>query len=362
MTLASALVCVALAAQPALRPKTAEPLVPPPQKAPEGVPQAPAPAAAPPADELPVAGADAGAVRVPSSPDAWGGMRTGQEPTLSQRVADYRLEAVLDPVKHTVDGKEQLTWRNRSARTVRSLYFHLYLNAFEGPGSTFLAENARYGGFRSGVTDKKGEWGWIELRKLQQGGRDLKWQYVHPDGGPESDHTVIRVELAEPVPAGGTAVLDIDFFDQLPRVVARTGYFGNFHLVAQWFPKVGVLELPGERGATGPRWYCHELHLNSEFYADFGTYDATIVAPKGDVVGAVGEEQGPPRETPQGLAHRFVQGDVHDFAFAASDSFRELTGSYEGPGSPHVAVRVLYPAEYEASARSTLEATVDSLG
>ena len=70
MTLASALVCAALAAQPALRPKTAEPLVPPPQKAPEGVPQAPAPAAAPPADEIPVAGADAGAVRVPSSPDA----------------------------------------------------------------------------------------------------------------------------------------------------------------------------------------------------------------------------------------------------------------------------------------------------
>src|SRR5437660_3191251 len=198
MTLASALVCAALAAQPALRPKTAEPLVPPPQKAPEGVPQAPAPAAAPPADEIPLAGADAGAVRVPSSPDAWGGVRTGNEPTLSQRVADYRLEAVLDPVKHTVDGKEQLTWRNRSARTVRSLYFHLYLNAFEGPGSTFMSEKARYGRFRTGAEIKKGEWGWIDLRKVQQAGRDLSWQFVHPDGGPESDHSVIRVDLAEP--------------------------------------------------------------------------------------------------------------------------------------------------------------------
>src|SRR5438067_2000482 len=80
-------------------------------------------AAAPPADDIPVVGAEAGPVRVPSAPEAWGGARTGNEPTLSERVADYRLEAVLDPVKHTVEGKEQLTWRNRSARTVRSLYF-----------------------------------------------------------------------------------------------------------------------------------------------------------------------------------------------------------------------------------------------
>ena len=48
-------------------------------------------------------------------------------------------------MRHTVAGKERLTWRNRSAVVVRRLYFHLYLNAFEGPGSTFMAEKARYG-------------------------------------------------------------------------------------------------------------------------------------------------------------------------------------------------------------------------
>ena len=47
-----------------------------------------------------------------------------------------------------------------------------------------------------------------------------------------------------------TLTLDIDFQDKLPRVVERTGWLGKFHLVAQWFPKIAVLELPGERGAT----------------------------------------------------------------------------------------------------------------
>jgi hypothetical protein len=225
-----------------------------------------------------------------------------------------------------------------------------------------MTEKERYRAFRTGFDIKKGEWGYIELRKVRQHAADLRWMFVHPDGGPDTDHTVIRVDLEQPVPPDGTAVVDFEFFAQLPRVVARSGYFGTFHLVAQWFPKLGVLELPGERGATVPRWNCHEYHLFSEFYADFGSYDATIVAPREYVVGAVGEEQGAAQPVAGGLSHHFVQDDVHDFAFAADSRFQELRAAYEGEGSPRVAVRVLYPEEYERAARATLDATVESLG
>src|SRR5271169_687870 len=53
--------------------------------------------------EVPFAAANAAAVTLASAPGAWGGARTGSEPTLSDRVVDYRLQATLDPVKHTVD-------------------------------------------------------------------------------------------------------------------------------------------------------------------------------------------------------------------------------------------------------------------
>jgi Peptidase family M1 domain len=316
-------------------------------------------------DGIEVAGWDAGATRVESRADAWGGERQsfgGDGAPLSQRVASYLLEAVLDPVKHTVEGKEHLDWTNRSARPVRSLYFHLYLNGFEGPGSTFLSELLRYGQFREGIELKQGEWGYIELRAVRQAGRSAAWAFVHPDGGPATDHSVVRVDLPEPVAPGATATLDIEFHDQLPRVIARTGYFKQYHLVAQWFPKVGVLELPGERGATAPRWNCHEFHVHSEFYADFGNYEGVITAPPDYLVRATGEEQGPPLMTAQGLAHRFRQDDVHDFVFTAWNRFEKpLTGVYEGPGSPKVQVEVLYPAEYAESARVALKATLDAL-
>lgn len=304
-----------------------------------------------------VAGWSAGAVRSPSSEAAWGGVRGKRGP---QNVADYNLEAVLDAGRHTVEGKERLVWRNRSKESIRSVYVHLYLNAFEGADSTFNLERERYGEhFRSGTETKKGEFGFIELRSVAQEGKPAAWRFVHPDGGPDTDHTVAQIDLPRPVPAGGSTVLDIDFHDQLPRVIARTGWFDKYHFVAQWFPKIGVLELPGERGATRPRWNCHEFHLHSEFYADFGSYRAEITVPSGYGFGSTGVEIGAPEETPPGTRHRIAQDAVHDFAFTAWDGFAPpLEADLE---SPRVHVKVLHPPEYVESGRSALQATLDSL-
>ena len=302
-------------------------------------------------------------VTIPSAPGAWGGARTGAEPTLSDRVVDYRIEATLDPVRHTVDGKQKLTWRNRSAVEVRSVYLHLYMNAFESAGSTFFTEQRNGpGGSGENVAVPKGEWGYIELRRVMQGGAKVAWSFVHPDNGPPTDHTVVRLDLPVPVAPGASTILDIDFLTQLPRVIARTGYFGSFHLVAQWFPKIGVLELPGERGATAPRWNVHEHHQQSEFYGDFGNFDVKLTVPRGYTVGATGELQGAPREKGALVTHHYVQGDVHDFAWTADQrSAAPLIGSWTGIGSPKVAIKVIYPPEMAASAAPALKAAKDSL-
>ncbi len=314
--------------------------------------------------DIPLAAADAAAVSVPSAADAWGGERSGNEPTLSDRVVSYRIDAVLDAARHAVSGQQHMTWRNRSDRPVSKVYFHLYLNAFQNEGSTWFTERkvlTAHGSSRGAAVLKKGEWGWIELKQVKQGDAALKWRFVQPDGGPATDQTVAQVELAEPVPAGGTLTLDIDFLSQLPRVVERTGWFGDFNLVAQWFPKIGVLELPGERGATAPRWNVHEFHFNSEFYADFGLYDVRLTVPGDYTVGAVGKLQGPPETANGKSTYHFVQGDVHDFAWVAARGYKTLDSSWQGPGSPKVDVRVIYPAEYAASAAPVLKATTDSL-
>ncbi|KFN44864.1 M1 family metallopeptidase [Arenimonas oryziterrae] len=320
-------------------------------------------AESPATDDIPFASPHAAAVTEASAPQAWGGPRTGSEPTLSDRVVDYDIHATLDPVKHTIDGQQKLTWRNRSDREIRSVYLHLYLNAFESSGSTYYSEQRNLDfTFRSDVPVEDGEWGHIELRSVLQNGQKVAWSFVHPDDGPATDHTVVRFDLPTPVAPGGSTTIDIGFHDQLPRVVSRTGYFGSFHLVGQWFPKIGVLELAGERGATAPRWNVHEMHTNSEFYADYGHYDVKLTVPKGYTVGATGEETGAPVEKNGLVTHRFVQGDVHDFAWTADNrTAKPLEGTYHGPGSPPVKVRVLFPPEFASNAAPALKATIDSL-
>jgi hypothetical protein len=316
-------------------------------------------------EPIPLARPHADAPRQASAVDAWGGERTGHESTLSDRVVNYRIDAELDAAKHSVKGNEQLTWRNRSDRAVDKIYLHLYLNAFQNEGSTFFTERGvltAHGHSRGVAALKKNEWGWIDLKSVQQGATALKWSFVHPDDGPATDETVVRVDLAQPVPAGGTLTLDIDFLSQLPRVVERTGWFGNFNLVAQWFPKIGVLELPGERGATQVQWNVHEFHFNSEFYADFGNFDVRLTVPSDYTVGAVGALQEEPEDAAGKTTYHFVQGDVHDFAWVAAKDYKTLDGSWQGPRSPKVAVRVIYPPEYAASAQPVLKATIDSLG
>ncbi|NYE29419.1 hypothetical protein HDE78_002377 [Rhodanobacter sp. K2T2] len=315
--------------------------------------------------DIPFASAHAAGPSTPSAANAWGGERTGKETTLSDRVVSYRINADLDAAKHAVTASEHMTWRNRSDRAVSRVYFHLYLNGFKNNGSTWFTERkvlTAHGQSRGAASLEKGQWGWIDLKQVKQGSAALAWHYVQPDGGPATDQSVACIDLAQPVPAGGTLTLDIDFLSQLPRVVERTGWWGDFNLVGQWFPKIGVLELAGERGAAAPRWNVHEFHFNSEFYADFGSFDVHLTAPSDYTVGAVGKLQGQPTQAQGKTTYHFMQGDVHDFAWLAAKGYKTLDGSWQGPGSPKVAVRVIYPAQYAATAAPTLKATIDSLG
>ena len=102
-------------------------------------------------------------------------------------------------------------------------------------------------------------------------------------------------------------------------------------MVGQWFPKIGVLEPPGWRGALATRWNCHQYHKESEFYSNFGSYDVTLTLPSRFKVGATGKRvsrtENPKAKT---TTCRYVQSRVHDFAWAADPDFVEVTKTFSG--------------------------------
>lgn len=294
---------------------------------------------------------------------------------LSDRVVDYTIEAKLVPALHKVEAHEQVTWRNRSAVPQRTLWLHAYWNAFKNERSTFFRDVVTENGSRDlkpGAPDypglKKDEWGYLDLksfkvRKETGEPEDLltTLRYMHPDDANEDDRTVFTVTLADPVPPGGKITLDIAWEAQVPKTVERAGRWHDYYLVGQWFPKLGVLEIPGERGVKTPAWNCHQYHANTEFYSDFGTFDVKLTVPSAYKVGAVGVRTDSHDNGDGTRTDHFHQDDVHDFAWTAWPKFVELEDTFREPGLPEVKLTALVPPGNEAAGEQMFAALKASL-
>ncbi len=258
---------------------------------------------------------------------------------LSPRNASYDIRVILNPAQKKVSGSEVLHWKNISGESARELQFHLYMNAFRNKHSTFMQESRR-------IPESLKEYpGRIDIRSMVLNGTiDLtpNIEFIQPDDDNRRDSTVIRVALPQEIPPGGEISLKIDFATVFPKIIARTGFLGDFYLFGQWFPKIGVFE--------DGNWDCHQFHANSEFFADFGVYDVWLTLPDNFVVGATGIEAGTEATDSAKTVH-FHAEDVHDFALTAYPAFKSEERDVEG-----ISVRLLYPPEHAGNVNRYFEA------
>ena len=275
-------------------------------------------------------------------------------PALSPRNASYAITARLDPKSRTLTGDEILTWRNTSNIAATRLRFHLYYNAWRNTSSTWMRER-RLAGDTALTSRPESDWSWIDVTTVRVigagAGGDLTGavRFVAPDDGNTEDRTVMEVPLERPVAPGGTLNVQIAWALRVPRTFARTGTIGNFYFMAQWFPKIGVLEDTG--------WNCHQFHSATEFFSDFGNYDVRLTVPKGWMVGATGVERDRRDEADGTTTHHYYQEDVHDFAWTTSPDYIERHARFEHPNLPAVDMRLLLQPEHAGQAERHFEAT-----
>ena len=261
--------------------------------------------------------------------------------------AHYTIKAEVDPANRRLQGELTLRWRNGTEVDTSELWFHLHHNAYANNRSTHLTEAD---GSLRGVNMTEG-WGWQSVTRLEFEGTDLTGgiELLAPEPkegeGEAHDHgdrTVFRVPLPREVAPGEEVSVNLTWESLIPRVRRRTGIKDDFLMMSHWFPKLGVFE--GERG-----WNCHRFHQNSEFFADYGTYDVTLNLPErfadvdkdGKVTAKVGASGGlaePPRVEQERLIVRYLaptQADrgrmdpitqtqpvLHGFAWTADPEYR----------------------------------------
>ncbi|HLL20673.1 MAG TPA: M1 family metallopeptidase, partial [Kofleriaceae bacterium] len=273
-------------------------------------------------------------------------LRGGAAPK-SDRIASYRIDARLDTTKHQIAATQTMRWRNTGPAAVDKLPLHLYLNAFKNEQSIFMRSSR---GVMRGARASDAAWGWIQIESVQLGGVELASKLTYPHA---PDESVAELALPAPIEPGATAELHFKFTAQLPEVFARTGFKGEFNMVAQWFPKIGVLLPSGI-------WECRPHHALSEFFADFGTYDVTLTVPNTYVVAATGVLDSV-SEAPGGTrTYAYKAEDVHDFVWMADPYMEVMTGTAKVEDG-NVTVRVLYRPAQEAFAKRHLAAGIGAI-
>jgi hypothetical protein len=260
----------------------------------------------------------------------------------SPRNANYDIDVRLDHDARTLSGRETIRWRNISARPTSELRFHLYWNAWRNAESTWLRERKMTRNYTAPPAD-----GWgamdvsaVRLREPSGATRDLTphISFVAPDDGNRDDRSVMAVPLGLNVEPNETVQVELVWTAKIPRPVARTGYIEDYYFIAQWFPKIGVLEDSG--------WNTHQFHAATEFYADFGVYDVRLTVPSPFIVGATGRQTSRTENSDGTTTHRYQEQDVHDFAWTASPDYIDVKRTFTHATLPPVEIRLLLQPEH----------------
>ena len=193
-------------------------------------------------------------------------------PYWQQRVV-YQINARLDEPTYTLAGDESVKYINHSPDTLRTISFHLYLNAFR-PGSRWSdADSAER---RRRFNDLKDpDFGFNHVRNVKVDGTAVEpfWPFGR-------DSTIVRFTLPRALAPGDSMTVTMDW-DARPSIPPRRqGRRGRSYDFAQWYPKVVVYDKYG--------WEEHALYPAGEFYGEFGDFFVKLDVPKDQVVGATG--------------------------------------------------------------------------
>lgn len=250
--------------------------------------------------------------------------------TYWQQKVDYKMVVDMDVESHQYEGIQSLVYNNHSPDTLKSVYFHLFYNAFQPDSEMAIRlKNGKDPNTRFQVnfdTLQPQNQGYLKVTYLKQDGVNLV---------PKTAGTILEVPLAKPLLPNQSTEFTLAFSGQVPSMIRRAGKNSKDGValsMAQWFPKMAEYDFDG--------WNA-EPYLGREFHGVWGNFDVTITIDKNYTVAASGYLQNK-EEVGHGFADikkakakrgkltwHFVAPKVHDFTWAADPDY--IHDIYPGP-------------------------------
>lgn len=260
-----------------------------------------------------------------------------QKSTYWQQKADYKMEVSMDVKTYQYKGKQELVYTNNSPDTLKKVFYHLFLNAFQ-PGSEMdmrlqnikdpdgrMVNKIKVGEKEikeSRIKNlKPNEIGFLRVSNFKQDGVAATAKEVE---------TILEVTLAKPILPGEKTTFTLDFDGQVPVHIRRSGRNnaeGVALSMAQWYPKLAEFDFEG--------WHA-DPYIAREFHGVWGNFDVKITIDKNYILGGSGYLQNKneighgyqdagvvvkhPKKT-KNLTWHFIAPNVHDFTWAADKNY-----------------------------------------
>ena len=257
--------------------------------------------------------------------------------TYWQQEVNYKISVALDDQKHELQGNEEIEYINKSPYTLDVIYMHLWPNAYKNNHTMFARQKVRDGSneFYFASDDQRG---FIDQLNFQIDGEAVEIiedeQYID----------IIKIKLNKPLVSGDKILITTPFRVKLPHTFSRLGHVKQSYQITQWYPKPAVFDPRG--------WHPMPYLDQGEFYSEFGSFDVSITLPENYVVGATGilqnenekawlldrtnlnvKENEVITSSSSTKTLRYIQDNIHDFAWFADKNYNVAKGEVVLPHS-----------------------------
>ena len=226
-------------------------------------------------------------------------------PAYYQNEADYKMDIELDDENQRLTGRETITYHNNSPDDLEFLWVQLdqNLRADDAPANlkdgNGMSAVMPAGAFVANYMDQSYEGG-FNITEVSKDGKALSYAI---------NHTMMRVDLPEPLKAGQSMSFDIGWWYNINNYMLDNGrsgyeYFekdGNYlYVMAQFFPRMAVYnDVEG--------WQTRQFWGDAEWALPFGIYEVNITVPADHVLEATGDLQNRKQVYSRKMINRFEE-------------------------------------------------------
>jgi len=262
-----------------------------------------------------------------------------------QQEVNFILRVTLDDQKNELNAFETIQYLNNSPDTLHFIYFHLWPNGYKN-NNTELAKQLFSSKGKGKLFNDPELNGYIDSLDFKIDQKKVRWNLL-----PE-EPDICQIWLNKGLNTGDTIIITTPFHVKIPKgVTSRLGHIQESYQITQWYPKPAVYDRTG--------WHQMSYQDQGEFYSEFGNYDVSITLPSNYIVGATGNLQNEkeaqmldklsadtswisnlssedpefPSSSHQMKTLRYIENNVHDFAWFADKRFHVLKGKVKLPVS-----------------------------